>query len=155
MLDRPRCLEFGPGPFSTPLLLRHASWLISVEHDPAFARHLGFPCTADIAHEVIIETDLSRHIGIARRLGPFDLVFIDGAREVRADLVLATLQLSRVVIAHDTDKPSYNWERLDALGAETRVDFTAEPPWTTVFSIHGELLEPVRAFRAAFDANPG
>lgn len=145
LLGRPACLEFGPGPYSTPLLLRHASRLISVEHDPVFAGQLSALSPAGAAHEVAIEPNLSLHVGIAQQHAPFDLVFIDGAREVRADLVLATLDLSRIVIAHDTDKQTYHWEKLDVLDSDARVDFTADPPWTSVFSRDHDLLDRLRA----------
>ena len=145
LLGRPACLEFGPGPYSTPLLLRHASRLISVEHDPAFADQVSALSPGGTAHEITIEPDLSLHASIAQRHAPFDLVLIDGAREVRADLVLATLDLSRIVIAHDTDKQTYHWEKLDVLDPDTRLDFTADPPWTSVFSRHHDLLDRLRA----------
>ncbi len=140
------CVEFGPGPYSTPLLLENFAAVTSVEEDATWADEVRMRVGSASNLNLIVAPDPQTHVAVLRNLGQCDLLFVDGSRAARVDLVVAGLDIAHAVVAHDTNKPNYGWERLETLPAEVRFDDSGVQPWTSVFSRDPVVVRSIRGF---------
>jgi predicted O-methyltransferase YrrM len=62
----------------------------------------------------------------------YDLVFVDGHGLSRPECINAAFSKTDIVVTHDTDVPSYHWERINLPEGWSKINYKVVP-WTTVF----------------------
>ena len=126
-------VEFGGGFYSTSFLLDRCGTLLTVEMQSetwySSLRNMYEP------------RDTWR---LALALGPYaflsldypsliDFAFVDGHFESRPECVNLMMRLGcPIIVAHDTEEPSYGWSRV-AEGAYSRYVYSKETPHTTTW----------------------
>ena len=128
--------EFGTGLYSTPLFVKHADRVISIEMQ-----------AADWYHTVARELGHFTNLELVLALGPdlacsllrgsetsFDLIFVDGHGNSRWRQLNEAMLRTRTVVAHDTECSCYGWEMVTLPPQWKGVEIRGEAPWTTVIT---------------------
>jgi predicted O-methyltransferase YrrM len=126
--------EFGSGLGSTPIFVKgcesvhsvemqNESWFIKVQDE------LG--TYENFKYEMMLGADdsIEYFIGLNKK---YDMVFVDGHGLTRPECINAAFDKTDIVVTHDTNVPSYNWQRIELPEGWSRIDYKVIP-WTTVF----------------------
>ena len=134
-------LEFGMGMGSTPFFLNNAKHLTSIEmqskewydrvvdnygHYSHFKPHiaLGPYAYADVTLEP-----------------PYDLIFVDGHGDSRWKVINDMFNHTSLMVIHDTQQPSYGWDKVVRPKFWSWMDIREQPTWTTVLTCDMEISE--------------
>jgi hypothetical protein len=147
------CIEFGLGIFSTNFFLQHDYLkLISVETDLSWINYFGN--NQSDRHSIVhygndnVQFILNNELSNTR----FDLAFVDGPRNSRWQCINKLIDHTDIIVAHDTNKPSYNWQNISIPEEYIRFDFVKLEPWTAIFSKNKDLNIKLR-HSEIFDQN--
>jgi hypothetical protein len=130
---KPRTVfEFGMGDGSTPLFIEHCRQVVSVEMQSlSWYVELVGKYEADNWAPICLPCP---RCGIYFLTGgqTFDLVFVDGHGDTRPEQIRAASEKTDLIIAHDTEEPSYGWGRVNMPGWK-ETTYKDHPTWTTVY----------------------
>jgi len=123
--------EFGMGDGSTGLFLERCESVFSVEMQ-----------SVEWFQKLTTRWRRSNWNPILR-LGPdaswngsqrYDLVFVDGHGDSRPEQIRTAMQMTDLIVVHDTQEPGYKWERIkdDMPDGWTWEDDKRHPTWTSV-----------------------
>lgn len=134
-LDIKSVFEFGSGLGSTPIFLEGSSEVHSVEMQSeewfqAVQKELGH--NKHFKYEIMMgPTDAITYFSnLGKR---YDLVFVDCHVSSRPECINEAFKFTNIVATHDTETSSYGWDRILKPEGWTRLDYTLESPWTTIF----------------------
>lgn len=127
--------EFGMGEFSTGLFadnceevyaheMQSEEWFQKMRIKLGNLDNVNLFCTVgpwDAIHH--LET-LNRH---------FDMIFVDGHGDSRWAAINMASRYTNIIVTHDTETSTYNWERVQLDESWTRIDYKGLNPWTTVW----------------------
>ena len=132
-------LEFGMGLYSTPLFVRSCTRVVSVEmnslewydrtkEEVGAAPHWN-------PHLFMGPVRWMADLPMAEPNQRYDMVFVDGHGDSRHAQILYGLAVSKLIVCHDTQEPSYNWTAAsDAIkhGSGTTSEYVVDGVSTTV-----------------------
>jgi hypothetical protein len=131
-------LEFGVGFHSTLWFAEHAESTHSIEDGS-----VTWYVETQIA---VFEAELDKgwkgqkvphsHTWLAEHgeeLGPWDLIFVDGRRDNRPEVINAAFAHTKCIVAHDTEHAAYGWDRVEMPEGWEPTDHKELTPWTTVW----------------------
>lgn len=133
--------EYGMGKYSTTLFAEKADKLIAVEMQDEnwykqikqydFKDTVNLYCMLgkDNAIEFFKQLDIK-----------FDIVFVDGHGESRWKCINEAFGKSDIIIAHDTETSSYNWNFVDLPQNYLWLDIKIHNPWTSVITNNKHLI---------------
>jgi hypothetical protein len=133
--------EFGCGNYSTEIFIKNCQMVESVEMQSLeWFNIISEKYRGTLNHS--IQCLLGANAGIDHfntQNKNWDLVFVDGSGESRWHAINCAFKKTNLIVAHDTQEPSYNWNKVALPIDWNRVDFTVLTPWTTVFFKNGVL----------------
>jgi len=129
-------LEFGMGEFSTLWLAEHAESVMSIEDNA-----IGWlPKTIELVKAAGLDSKWSGvctadgHVWLARQAPRrWDMVFVDGRRNNRPDIINAAFAVTDLIVAHDTECVAYEWERVEMPDGWECTSHHELTPWTSVW----------------------
>lgn len=133
-------LEFGTGIHSTPFFIEKCKKVTSIEmqskswfdkvsnqfKDPKFRPILKLGPYA--YKELHLESF-------------YDLIFVDGHGESRWDVTNNSFEKTNIIVIHDTQEKSYNWNKINKPENWIRKDIKDFSVWTTVLTNNREIIE--------------
>lgn len=134
-------VEFGMGNYSTPTLIDNSKNCISIEMQSEEWFNL-----VNLKFK-----DLKSWSGI-KSIGPFgfynleypekiDLVFVDGHGDSRPECINFMIDKGcDIIVAHDTEQPTYGWDRIKVDNKYKRFDFKKHKSWTSLWTTDEELI---------------
>jgi hypothetical protein len=139
-------LEFGLGNYSTPILFSDGATVESIEMQSQEWFDL-------ISIKFKDKTNWTPYFA----MGPFeyrkiklkdryDLVLVDGHGDSRWDCVNMMFGKSDVIVAHDTEQPTYNWDKIQEKEGYVKITYKKLRPYTSVWTNNLILSEIIREF---------
>jgi hypothetical protein len=128
-----KVFEFGMGRSSTPFLLNHCDSVISIEMQSGnyYNEMLSeYSCVRWQPHLIL---DMEKAVDAILEIAEIDLVLVDGHGSNRFAQVQNAMRVSPIVVAHDTEEPSYRWDRIRLPNGWECVTYETEKPWTSVY----------------------
>ena len=139
--------EYGMGLYSTKLFVENVNQTIAVEmqDESWFGKIQTSEFIADKKDEN--EINLYCMIGADNAIDffkclemKFDLVFVDGNGSSRFTCINEAFGKCDIIVAHDTETPSYNWHLVNKPLEYTWLDIKKYNPWTSVITNNKELI---------------
>lgn len=133
--------EYGMGMYSTTLFSDNANKLIAVEMQDEnwfntmskydFKNNTELHCMlgGDTAIDFFKTLDVK-----------FDLIFVDGHGGTRWKCINEAFGKSDIIITHDTETASYNWNLVNLPENYTWLDIKIHNPWTSVITNNKDLI---------------
>ena len=140
--------EYGMGNYSTPHFINNYKKVLSIEtQDKKWFDDIStkfkndnFACLFELCHgqqrECINEKSQIQALEIYKELNKiskFQLVFVDGCGSFRWRCVNEAFKYADIIIAHDTEEPGYQWNKIENRDDFIRIDFKKYTPWTTIW----------------------
>jgi hypothetical protein len=126
------CIEFGSGDYSTSFLIENAKELISIEmqseewYNKMVSKFNGNP---NWKHFLSVGPNTYENLDLPTP----SLCFVDGHGDSRPECVnLMILKRCPIIVAHDTERESYGWDRIDPKDY-LKINFTNHENWTSVW----------------------
>lgn len=133
--------EYGMGNYSTTLFSERANKLIAVEmqdenwfkkmNNYEFKNNTKLHCMVGEEHAINFFKSLDEK---------FDLIFVDGHGESRWKCINEAFGKCDIIIAHDTETSSYNWNLVNLPENYTWLDIKIHNPWTSVITNNKDLI---------------
>ena len=136
-------LEFGTGYCSTPLFLKNAKRVLSIEEQSeewynkikdAYSKEDNFEIRLSLSNVETIDN-------FSKSKECFDLIFVDGHNQTRAELTNIATDHTGIIVCHDTEHEQfYRWDTIhkDNPGWEW-FNIEKEYPNTSIFTNNGEV----------------
>ena len=133
-------LEFGVGYYSTEFFLKQRIQLTSIETDEQWIRRLNL--LPNPRHRIIIHpnNNVEEVLDGECRKEEFDLALVDGPRESRWSCVNKLIGRANIIVAHDTENQSYNWDRISLNSNYIRLDYSVLTPWTSIYTAEKSVI---------------
>jgi hypothetical protein len=136
-----RAFEFGMNRYSTNLLSDRFKNIISVEmNDQNWyeeMREVQFPPHVDLQ----IALGKKSAIDILKSIdGKLSCVIVDGHSDNRWECINASFDKTDIIIAHDTEIHSYNWDLVKKPKEFLWIDIKEYNPWTSVLTTNKDLI---------------
>lgn len=141
-------IEYGPGLYSTKLLLRTAALLVSVEQGQNVPDSVNRQWLDRIRESYLGGCNWMLLVTPAVDgwrdlvMPAANLVFVDGRGQTRVDIVLRHMSEGyRTIVAHDTEEPSYGWSRIATPKGYREIQHRQNVPWTTTWTSDNALAD--------------
>jgi predicted O-methyltransferase YrrM len=124
--------EFGMGEFSTPWFCQHAETVLSIEDNA----RLWFDATRTACDRFKNWRGIFTERGqnwLAEFGERYDMIFVDGRKDNRPEIVNEAFKHADIIVAHDTEHKAYGWGRVNMPQGWERTDYKADVPWTSVW----------------------
>lgn len=133
--------EYGMGMYSTTLFSENAEKLIAIEmEDENFLSKIS---KCNFKDNVILHCMLGKDSAIEYFKSlelKFDIVFVDGHCESRWKCINESFGKCDIIIAHDTETASYNWNLVNLPENYLWLDIRIHNPWTSVITNNTDLI---------------
>ena len=139
--NRRNIFEYGMGIYSTTLFSNYAEKLISVEmqNEEFYNQLLEYNFKSNVNLYCMIGKEdaifLFKNLDIK-----FDIVFVDGHSENRWKCINEAFGKCDIIIAHDTETDSYNWNNVILPNDYKWLDIKILNPWTSVITNNKNLI---------------
>lgn len=145
VLDQIDChsaFEYGPGIYSTPLLAQRFRSVTTIEMQDEKWYEDMMKSPLGLHVKVLYLPGPNRAIEYFQRLNSqFSLVFVDGHGGSRWECINAAFNHTDTIIAHDTEAPGYNWDRVKKPDDYVWLDIKKYTPWTSVITRDDKLIK--------------
>ena len=147
--------EFGMGDGSTGLFLEKCLLVVSVEMNKVewfkkLTQRWGHKTNWTPVLRLGMDTSWT---GAMR----YDMAFIDGHGDCRPEQIRTAMQMTDLIVVHDTQEPGYKWERIrdDLPDGWTWEDDKRHPTWTSVLRKRGTIsFTPTRGISVPISNRP-
>ena len=137
-------LEFGAGIVSSPFFAKKTHRLVSIETNKKWLEKASKLCkgygSREFIHQYHDPSDpgaLLRHkftcMTKINEHGPFDLIYVDQAVDLRTPTIETVIGLSNIIVFHDSEDAAYNYHQIKNStfwGRYVRWSFRSFPVWT-------------------------
>jgi hypothetical protein len=133
-------IEFGMGNFSTKLLIENGINVTSIEMQ-----------YEDWYNKMVSKFSNNKNWTPHKLIGPYefmnitypekvDFVFVDGHGGTRPECINFMMEKNcPIIIAHDTETPSYGWDRVKNDISHKKIHFKKHENWTTLWTTDEKL----------------
>ena len=138
-------LEFGMGDFSSGLLIENGNKVVSIEmQNKSWYDKItnNFSDRDNWTGILSLGPHSYRTITLPEKV---DLAFVDGHGKSRFDCINDMMDRNcAIIVAHDTQQPTYHWDRVREEKKYKKVTFKKYSVWTTMWTTDGELYDKIK-----------
>lgn len=147
-------LEFGTGFFSTSVFVENCKSVLSIEmqnkewYDKVKDRFQDKVTSGVLDIRFSLEDSGEKTIDSLKFNGQkkYDLVFVYGAGGSRPNCCTYAKTVTDLIILHDTQQPTYGWNKIVVDGDWKWVDIKLFNTWTSIMTKRKDVLEFVESF---------
>lgn len=126
-------LEFGCGDFSTDFFLKNSNDVTSIEmQEKSWFDKISEKYSNDHRWKGILCLGPMEFLKL--KYFKIDLAFVDGHGDSRPDQINWIQNYTNIIVAHDTETYTYQWERIMFFKKMYKFQYTKFTPFTTVWS---------------------
>ncbi len=138
-------IEFGMGDFSSGLLVENGKNVVSIEmqnkswYDKIsnkFSKMDNWEGILSLGPHTYKTLELPKKV---------DLAFVDGHGSSRFDCINDMMDIGcKTIVAHDTQQPTYYWDRVKVNEEYKKLTFKKHSVWTSMWTKDTELYEKIK-----------
>jgi len=141
-----RILEFGLGNYSTPILLSGIAKVESIEMQSQEwfdLIRIKFKDKENWCPYIALGPFEYKKIPLGIK---YDFILVDGHGDSRWDCVNSMFSKSDVIVAHDTETASYNWDRIVCKDGFEKITYKKLNPYTSIWANNKDLIQKLKKF---------